>query len=153
MFLAFFYDLSQYDPNLVINIHGLPTWAPSGLPGPSNLEEFVRINWWIRGDCLRYIIRVDDNPAGYLIICNKREHLTPEVDFELVDFYIAPKYRRQGVGRIAARLAFDTQHGVWQVFELAANTPALKFWHDIIGEYIHGQYTDLDGGTQQRFRN
>jgi predicted acetyltransferase len=151
MFTAFFYDLSQYDDNLVINAFGLPTWAPAGLPGPRDHEECARLNWWVRGRCEAYVIRLGEKPAGFVHILRDKRHLAQGVDQELLDFYVAPKYRRQGVGREAARLAFDLYPGTWQVHELARNEPALRFWHLIIEEYTGGNYEDLDNGTQQRF--
>jgi predicted acetyltransferase len=151
MFTAYFFDLSQYDDNLVINRFGLPTWAPSGLPGPRDHEECARLNWWVRGSAEAYVIRVDGNPAGFLHVMRDRRHLPIGVDQDLLDFFVAPKYRRLGVGSQAARLAFDLYTGTWQVFELARNEPALRFWHRLIEEYTGGNYEDLDGGTQQRF--
>ena len=29
-FLAYFYDMTQYDDNLIINAYGLPMWQPFG---------------------------------------------------------------------------------------------------------------------------
>lgn len=153
MFTAYFYDLSRYDEQLVINAHGLPTWAPFGLPGPRTHDECWRHNWWIRGHCIAFLVLVDTAPAGFLHVLADRAHLPPDVDFELLDFWIAPKYRRQGSGRLAARAAFNLHRGRWQVFELARNAPALTFWHAVIGEYTAGDYQDLQGGTEQRFRN
>jgi predicted acetyltransferase len=151
MFTAYFYDLSQYDDNLVINRFGLPTWAPSGLPGPKDHDSCARHNWWVRGSAEAYVIRADGNPAGFLHIMRDRRHLAMGVDQDLLDFYVAPKYRRCGVGSSAARQAFDLYPGTWQVFELARNEPALRFWHKVIGEYTGGDFLDLDDGTQQRF--
>jgi predicted acetyltransferase len=94
---------------------------------------------------------VDGNPAGFLHILRDRRHLSHGVDQELLDFYIAPKYRRQGVGREAARQAFDLYPGTWQVYELARNEPAQRFWHAVIEEYTGGKYEDLNGSTEQRF--
>ncbi len=42
MFVAYFYDLAPYDPNLVINAFGLPCWEPAltqGSPGPRTAAE------------------------------------------------------------------------------------------------------------------
>ena len=153
LFVAFFYDLSAYDPNLVINEYGLPTWAPSGLPGPRTLEECAAFNWWIRDRCQPYLIFANGQVAGFLHVCADRDHLPPDVDFELMDFYIAPPFRRKGIGWQAARRAFDAHRGNWQVFELAKNTPALAFWHKRIADYTGNDYQNLDGGTQQRFCN
>jgi predicted acetyltransferase len=151
MFTAFFFDLSQYDDNLVINAHGLPTWKPSGLPGPRTHAECADQNWWIRGSAEAYVIRVDGNPAGFVHVLRARRHLVEGVDQELLDFYVAPKYRRRGVGRAAARMAFDIYPGTWQVYELPRNEPAVRFWHKVIEEYTGGSYEDLDNGAQQRF--
>lgn len=152
MFTAYFYDMSQYDPQLIINEHGLPMWEPFGLPSPQTHEECARFNWWIRDRCELYIIRADGRPAGFVIVCTDPAHLPDGVEFELMDFYIAPRYRRQAVGRRAARAALDLHRGAWVVFQLAANTPARRFWQAVIADYTGGQFENLDGGTQQRFR-
>jgi predicted acetyltransferase len=153
-FVFYFTDLSEFEENIILNEYGLPTWAPDGLPGPSNIEECVHMNWWIRDSCLPYLIRVDSIPAGFTIICTDKAHLLPNVDFELMDFYIAPKFRRQGVGRRAANMAFNLfRGGIWQVYELERNFRARSFWKSVIEEYTKGNFQQLDNGTQQRFRN
>jgi predicted acetyltransferase len=152
-FLAYFYDMAQYDPNIGINQFGLPVWLPNGLPGATTPLECVEANWWIRDKCLLYLVVVEGNPAGFVIILADKNQLIPEVDYELMDFYITPKYRRSGVGKIAARLAFDLFQGNWQVFQLELNTPARTFWQGVINEYTNGNFQNLDGGTQQHFSN
>ena len=151
MFTAYFYDLSQFDDNLVINTYGLPTWAPSGLPGPRDHDECWRMNWWIRDRCEAYVIHAEEAPAGFLHILRDKRHLVEGVDQELMDFYTAPKFRRQGIGRLAARLAFDMHPGTWQVCELERNIPAKQFWHAVIEEYTAGRFDDMENGTQQKF--
>ncbi len=152
-FLDYFYTMSQYDPQIIINSYGLPMWSPFGLPGPTTSQECIRFNWWIRDICLQYVIMADGQPAGFVIICADQAHLAPGVDYELMDFYITPKYRRQKIGRLAARAAFDLFQGRWQVFQLEQNPPARTFWQSVVGEYTNGNYENLDGGTQQRFQN
>lgn len=153
MFTAYFYAMSQYDDGLIINASGLPHWAAFGLPGPTTHEECVAMNWWIRDRCEALIIRVDGVPAGFAFICAEKSHIPPEIDFELLDFYIVPKYRRQGVGKQAAQRIFDGRRGKWQLFELEQNLPALAFWHGFLKEYTGDAYENLDGGAQQRFDN
>ena len=153
MFVAYFYDLSQYDDNLIINDYGLPMWAPFGLPGPTTPAECVAMNWWVRDRCRCYVIRVDGSPAGFAIVRGAGTGLEPGVDWELQDFYIAPKYRRGGVGRLAAPQVFDLERGVWQVFQLARNLPARVFWQQVIGDYTAGNFQNIGDGTEQRFDN
>jgi predicted acetyltransferase len=152
-FVAFFLELSEYDDNIILNAHGLPMWAPNGLPGPSTVDDCAEFNWWVRGDGERYLIFVDGTPAGYTILCTRGSHIPKGVDYELLDFYIAPKYRRRGVGRIAARLALDLHQGSWVVYQLERNQPARAFWQAVISEYTGGNYENRDGGIEQRFRN
>jgi predicted acetyltransferase len=102
---------------------------------------------------LVYLIRVEGNPAGFAIICTDKKHLPKEVDYELMDFYIAPKYRRQGVGKQAAYRALDLYRGRWVVYQLEKNVSARRFWQSVVAEYTNGHYEDLDEGTQQRFTN
>ena len=153
-FLAYFYDMTQYDPNLIINAHGLPVW--NGFAGYEEVEtpsQCVQFNWWIRGKCELLLIRVAGHPAGFAIVLSDPAHLPADTDVELMDFYITPKYRRQGVGKIAARKIFDRQRGRWILFELAKNRPALDFWHGFLETYTEGNFQNLDNGTQQRFDN
>ncbi len=152
-FLGYFYDLSQYDDQLIVNEAGLPMWKPFGLPGPQTTDEFITFNWWIRDTCFPYLMRVEGNPAGFVIICSNKKHLPKEVDYELMDFYIAPKYRRQGVGKQAAYRAFDLYRGRWVVYQLEKNVLARRFWQSVMAGYTNGHYENLDGGTQQRFTN
>ncbi len=153
-FLNFFVDLSQYDPKMDINRYGLPVWG--GFAGAEEVktpEECVRFNWWIRdkGDLL--LIEVEGKPAGYAIVFGREAPLPDGVDWELLDFYIAPKYRRRGVGRGAAKQIFDRYRGKWVLYELALNTPALRFWHSFLKDYTGGRFENLEDGTQQRFDN
>ncbi|MDX1934944.1 MAG: GNAT family N-acetyltransferase [Capsulimonadales bacterium] len=156
-FVAFFHDLSQFDRQIVVNRYGLPCWEPTliacGTDGPKTAEECARFNWWVRDQADRTLFLADGVPAGFAIVLSRHPPLPDDVDHELMDFYIAPKFRRQGVGRIAARALFDRQPGRWQVFQLERNAPAIAFWHRVIGEYTGDHYLSLDNGTQQRFDN
>ncbi len=150
MFTMFFYELSRYDDKMEITRFGLPVYMPQGAP-PQTHGECVRVNWWVRGGGERYVIRADGVPAGFLIILNGLSVLPAGITIELADFWIVPKYRGRGVGRDAARLAFDLHHGSWVVYQLPRNEPAKRFWHRVIDEYTGGHFAMLEDGAQQRF--
>ena len=152
-FPHYFADMSEFDPNLIINEFGLPMWEPFGLPGPRTPDECVAFNWWIRDQCRCYVVRAEGNPAGFVVVNSGGPHLPPNTDHDVQDFYIAPKYRRQGVGTQAARLAFDLFQGRWAVFQLARNAPAIAFWHKLVADYTRGDFENLENGTLQRFSN
>lgn len=151
-FVAFFYDLSEFDDQIVLNEYGLPLWEPLGLPGPTTAEECARVNWWIRDGCEVYLVRVDGTPAGFATVCRNTGHLPEGVDQLLLDFYIAPKYRRHGVGRQVAHTLFDLHRGTWALFVLARNERARRFWEQLLADYMARRYETLDDGTQYRFK-
>ncbi|MEX1021349.1 MAG: GNAT family N-acetyltransferase [Litorilinea sp.] len=165
LMVAFFMDLARYDDQMLINAYGLPMFVPpeetsieSDTAAPVDAartwEQCRRANWWVRDRCTLYVIRVAGVPAGYAAVLADPVYLPDAgVDFELVDFYIVPKYRGQGVGRAAARLVFDNHRGRWVVYELEKNQPARAFWQQILHEYTHGQFENRQGGVEQRFRN
>ena len=153
LFTVYFSELSQWDPLVALNEHGLPVWIAFGLPQPRTHDECVTYNWWIRDSCRQYLILADGHPAGFVIINPGPQFLPEGVDYDLLDFFVAHKYRRQGIGRQAARAAFDLSHGQWEVVQLEGNAPAIAFWNGVVAEYTGGRYESLDGGTRQRFGN
>lgn len=153
LFTVYFSELSQWDDLVALNEHGLPVWTAFGLPQPRTHDECITYNWWIRDNCRQYLILADERPAGFVIINPGPSYLPDGVDFDLLDFFVAHKHRRQGIGRQAARAAFDLFHGRWEVAQLEGNAPALAFWNGVVVEYTGGRFEALDGGTRQRFGN
>jgi len=153
LFTVYFSELSQWDEFVALNEHGLPVWTAFGMTQPRSHDQCADYNWWIRDACAQYLILADNQPAGFVIINAGPGELPTGVDYELLDFFVAHKYRRRGAGCQAARLAFDLFHGRWEVAELAGNAAAVAFWNGVIREYSHGQYDRLDEGVRQRFRN
>ncbi|MBD3919496.1 GNAT family N-acetyltransferase [Paenibacillus sp. PR3] len=78
-----------------------------------------------------YFIRADDALAGFVVI----KYLVEESSYYLNHFFILRKYRRQGVGRKAAVMAFDRYIGQWRVSQFDWNVPAQQFWRRVIQEY------------------
>lgn len=158
MFVAYFYDLAPYDPNLVINEYGLPCWGPAlkeGRETPRTPQACWEFNKWVRDQVDAYVIRVDGLPAGFVFIMDDQSLMPLGREHELMDFYVTPKYRRQGVGELAARLAFETRRGRWVLYQLRPNYPARKFWTKVLKDYTGGRFTtaERDYDVMQQFEN
>ena len=155
MFRFFYNELSPYEPNLVINANGLATWAPAGVAESETEEGWWAINWWVRANGEHYLIRVDDTVAGFVNIVKAADPVAAGAEYDLFDFYILPKFRGKGVGKTAAKMAFDLHHGTWQVFYLTPNLPANRLWDGVVAEITDGQFerrgTDYD--VELRFAN
>jgi len=155
LFTAYFYEMSAWDPGILMNEYGLPVWHESeGVPRTP--EEQVEGNWWIRDRCARYAIRAGGAAVGFALVCEDPSLLPYEVphgtDFEVLDFYVAPKVRRSGVGARAAALVLERHRGNGVLLTLAANAGAQAFWRAALATGAR-DVVEHDGGTMFTFRS
>ena len=150
-FAAYFIEMAAWDPGLVINEHGVATWAEFGLPGPRSLDECAAHNWWVRDRAHVFLVRESTMPIGFAMTVSDRSILPVGFDGELMDFYITPKARRPGVARRAAHLAIDTLHGRSLLYTLAANTRAHAFWRAVLRARHGDAFEELPGAIEFRF--
>jgi predicted acetyltransferase len=62
---------------------------------------------------------------------------------DIAEFFVLRRYRRSGVGREAAFLAWDRHPGSWTVRVAEGNAGALEFWRSTIDQYTHGAVSEL----------
>lgn len=121
----YIYDLSEYTG-----------WSCSLDGQYAGCDEFFED--WYTGRNHPYIIKVDGEFAGFAGVkydaCND--------EYEIQEFFILRKFRRQGVGGIIASMLFDLYHGNWIVQQLAVNTPAINFWQVMINAYTKGEFVN-----------
>ena len=107
--------------------------------------------------CKTFIFTVNDKSAGCALV--DQSVVFPENEWWMSQFFVMKKYRRTGVGRLAANHIFDNVRGRWEVGQMAGNKPALDFWTQVIGAYTgntftHATYDDARWhGTLQTFDN
>lgn len=63
----------------------------------------------------------------------------------IAEFMVLPAYRRQGVGRTAARACFQMHPGTWEVSPSFGSEHAERFWKRIIEEYTGNSPRFEDG--------
>jgi predicted acetyltransferase len=92
-------------------------------------------------DRFPFLIRLDGRLAGCALV---RRLAGPgaEPSWSMAEFFVLRRYRRRGVGGVAARALFDRFPGRWEVGELRANTAAIRFWRRVIGDYTGGRYSE-----------
>lgn len=66
----------------------------------------------------------------------------PDPTHVIYDFMILKKYRRNGIGRNAAKQAFGLFNANWKVAQMESNTTAISFWRNVISEYSKNSYTE-----------
>ena len=113
--------------------------------------------YWKGSDCWPYLFRVAGRLAGFALV--DRRVRIPGDNFWMDQFFVLKKYRRQGIGSVAAATVLDTHHGHWQVGQMPANLAAQAFWRRLVGWYTRNGYaeeqltTDWWQGYVQRFRS
>jgi predicted acetyltransferase len=106
-------------------------------------EDMALAPYWTDDWRHPFLLRVGDRLAGFALIL-ERSRLTgaPGV-FDMAEFFVLRKFRRQGVGLQAAFTAFDRFKGRWEVRQRDENAAATAFWRRAIGEYTRGNYQEV----------
>ena len=100
---------------------------------PETDERPWPVDW--RG--FAFVISADGELAGFALVKQIAANT-----FDMGEFFVARKFRRHGVGQLAATRLFDMFRGCWEVRELLANTPAQNFWRRIISAYTDGRFSE-----------
>lgn len=112
--------------------------GPHGEYGYQYLDHY-----WIQSENRHaFLITVDGMIAGCALVRAGDPH-------EFGEFFIIRKYRRTGVGTVAAREIFKRFPGEWFVHEISGNDSAVHFWRRAIPTEFQ-ESTDQTG-TAQRF--
>jgi predicted acetyltransferase len=86
-----------------------------------------------------FLLRVDGEPGGFALV--KRLSAVPRT-YDMGEFFVARRHRRQGIGRRMATVLFHTLGGRWEVREMPANIPAQRFWRRVIADYTGGTFIE-----------
>lgn len=123
----YLYDFSEFTQD-DLNQHGTYEYA--------YLDQY-----WIEPERYPFVVRVEGRLAGFVLVRNIGE-LHGKPSHSIAEFFILRKYRRQQIGRQAARWIFDRFPWHWRVTQIPENLPAQQFWRRVIGEYTGGAYQD-----------
>lgn len=113
----------------------LPTWEV-----PSNgLFECVDLSSYCeKPDRHAFLIKVDDELAGFVLI--NKVGSSPDVDWNIGEFFIVSKFQGKGVGHYVAKRVFNQFPGIWETSQIPENTAAIEFWDKVVNQYTLGQF-------------
>ncbi|MBA3956798.1 MAG: GNAT family N-acetyltransferase [Parachlamydiaceae bacterium] len=113
----------------------LPTWEV-----PSNgLFECIDLSSYCeKPDRHAFLVKVDEELGGFVLI--NKVGSTPDVDWNIGEFFIVSKFQGKGVGRYVAEQVFNQFPGVWETSQIPENAAAIKFWDRIVSRYSFGQF-------------
>jgi predicted acetyltransferase len=91
-----------------------------------------------------FLIRYGTRVAGFVLVTRGSPASDDPDVFDVAEFFVIRRYRRAGVGRLAAFLVWDRLPGRWIVRVSEGNTGALPFWAGVIDEYTRGAATEFE---------
>ena len=103
--------------------------------------------YWTEKDRYPFIIRFNDKIAGFVLINGYSVMIKNALT--IAEFFILRKYRRQGIGKKAAFMIFETFPSKWEVRQTKNNIAGQHFWKNVIRDYTGGsfqEYENADGG-------
>lgn len=96
--------------------------------------------YWKTDDAFPFLIRYDNELAGFVIIDKNGSDL--KIDFNMAQFFILRKFKNKGVGRYVAYQCFDKFCGTWEVMVIPGNEGAYRFWRSIIKDYSGNNFEE-----------
>ncbi len=121
LFQYYLYDMSEY------------TGFQPDASGSFAVDNSVTglLDYWQEPNHFPYLIRVNEELAGFALV---RQFPQGSGQYDMGQFFVMRKFKRQGVGSRAFQLCVARHPGPWQTRVLPDNTGALAFWKKTIGE-------------------
>jgi len=97
--------------------------------------EYKYLNsYWQNPNSYPFFIVVNGEIIGFVLINSYTVYLNKAKSIS--EFYIKPKFRKQGLGKQAAKLALNKFKGECEIRVLKDNNLALDFWKKIATELV-----------------
>lgn len=83
--------------------------------------------YWTEAERWPLLIRVGGRVAGFALI-NTLSHQGGRIERNMAEFFIARRFRRNGIATAAAHVILRDYPGEWEIAVAARNAAALAFW-------------------------
>jgi predicted acetyltransferase len=113
--------------------------SDNGLYGYEHLHLY-----WKEPTRLPYIIYVDKKIAGFILIQKTPSISDNTTVWDITEFFIMKKYKRHGIGTMAAIKIWTQFKGPWQIRVLTNNSIACLFWQQSIQKFISKEASKID---------
>jgi predicted acetyltransferase len=122
-------------------------WLPLKLASHGFFSIQPKTDYWRHPATLPFLIQVDGELAGFVSVDN--EIHIPGAEHNIGYFFLARRFRGQGVAQFVVSALLSRIPGQWQIFHIDANLPAQRFWAGLIPQISGGECTlqqrEVDG--------
>jgi len=109
-------------------------------------------NYFIKENHYPYFIIVDNKIAGFVLIDNDFDY-NKNSDYAISEFFVMYKYRRNGIGKIAATEIIKTYPGIWEIKMHPNNIISIKFWNNIVSILTNGKYECIKSCEKAKYND
>jgi predicted acetyltransferase len=106
--------------------------------GAARLTRF----WREPERCFPFLIRVGSALGGFALATRGSPATSDPTDLDVAEFFVLRRYRRSGVGRLAAGALWDRLPSRWIVRVAERNQGARPFWTRTIADYTQRRFTE-----------
>lgn len=99
--------------------------------------------YWSEPGGSAWLIRADGHLAGFALLGHE-SHSGVAADHDMAEFFVARKYRRDGVGYRAACRLIGERPGRWEIAVTRRNVAAQHFWRKVAGDLAAGPVEEHD---------
>ena len=99
--------------------------------------------FWTEPRNSAWLIRADGKLAGFALL-GIESHSGLAADHDMAEFFVARKYRRDGVGYRAACRLIGERPGRWEIAVTRRNVGAQHFWRKVAADLSSGPVEDHD---------
>ncbi|MFJ2325626.1 GNAT family N-acetyltransferase [Pseudomonas sp. NPDC087690] len=122
-------------------------WLPLKLASHGFFSIQPKTDYWHHPATQPFLIQVDGELAGFVSVDN--EIHIPGAEHNIGYFFLARRFRGQGVAQFVVSALLSRIPGQWQIFHIDANLPAQRFWAGLIPQISGGECTlqqrEVDG--------
>ncbi|WP_025111357.1 GNAT family N-acetyltransferase [Pseudomonas sp. H1h] len=132
-------ELQTIENLMQFYMHDFSEWLPLKFAEHGFYSIHLKEDYWRNPATQPFLIRVDGELAGFVIIDN--DTLIDGAEYNISYFFLARRFRGQGVAQFVVSALLSRLPGQWQIFHIDANLPAQRFWARLIPELTAGQFT------------
>lgn len=149
--------VSELDKKIIYNLMQIYTYELSFFEdettnfslldiGLYEMSKYLDLFWIEDNVRFPYILKCDGKLGGFVLTRYRKDGF-----FEISEFFVLNKYRKQGAGKYMATTIFDSFKGKWEVDTLLKNKSAQEFWRKIIKDYTNDKYIEKLDENKKRY--
>ncbi|WLH37798.1 GNAT family N-acetyltransferase [Pseudomonas sp. FP2196] len=140
-------ELQTLENLMQFYMYDFSEWLPLEFAEHGFFSIQLKDEYWRHPATQPFLIRVDDELAGFVTVDNET-HIAG-AEHNIGYFFLARRFRGQGVAQFVVSALLSRIPGQWQIFHIDANRPAQRFWARLMPELSGGEFTlrrrEVDG--------